>query len=75
MGFIKAAEAGNLEEFIRLYQFDNTRLAVKDGKGRTVAHQAAAKNKINILQYIREQNGGKLFNQSKFNELLLNLYN
>ena len=62
MGFIKAAEAGNLEEFIRLYQFDNTRLAVKDGKGRTVAHQAAAKNKINILQYIREQNGGNFIN-------------
>lgn len=63
-GLIKAAEAGNLEEFIRLYQFDNTRLAVRDGKGRTVAHQAAAKNKINILQYIREQNGGNLINLS-----------
>lgn len=57
----KAAEAGNLEEFVRLYQFDNSRLAVKDGKGRTVAHQAAAKNKINILQYIREQSGGSIF--------------
>lgn len=57
--FLKAAEAGNLEEFVRLYQFDNTRLAVKDGKGRTVAHQAAVKNKINILQYIKEENGGR----------------
>lgn len=54
----QAAEAGNLDEFIRLYQFDNTRLSVKDGKGRTVAHQAAARNKINILQYILEQDGG-----------------
>ena len=56
---MQAAEAGNLEEFIRLYQFDNARLIVKDGKGRTVAHQAAARNKINILQFIRDQNGGK----------------
>lgn len=54
----KAAEAGNLDEFIRLYQFDNTRLTVKDGKGRTVSHQAAAKNKLNILQFVRDQNGG-----------------
>lgn len=40
----KAAEAGNLEEFVRLYQFDNTRLSVKDGKGRTVAHQVGKKS-------------------------------
>ena len=55
----KAAEAGNLDEFIRLYQFDNSRLSVKDGKGRTVAHQAAAKNKKNILEFIFQNNGGK----------------
>lgn len=54
----QAAEAGNLDEFIRLYQFDNNRLTVQDGKGRTVAHQAAARNKTNILQFILEQNGG-----------------
>lgn len=54
----QAAEAGNLDEFKRLYQFDNNRLTVKDGKGRTVAHQAAARNKTNILQFILEQNGG-----------------
>ncbi|CRK86167.1 CLUMA_CG000050, isoform A [Clunio marinus] len=54
---IRAAEAGNLDEFIRLYQFDNSRLSVKDGKGRTVGHQAAARNKVNILEYIFDQNG------------------
>lgn len=54
----KAAEAGNLDEFVRLYQFDNTRLSVQDGKGRTVAHQASARNKINILLFIHEQGGG-----------------
>jgi transient receptor potential cation channel subfamily A member 1 len=42
---------------VRLHQFDNSRLFVKDGKGRTVAHQAAARNRINILQYIHEMNG------------------
>lgn len=47
-----------MDEFKRLYQFDNNRLIVKDGKGRTVAHQAAARNKTNILQFILEQNGG-----------------
>lgn len=56
---IKAAEAGNLDEFVRLYQFDNSRLIVKDGKGRTVVHQAAARNKVNILEFICEQNGGE----------------
>lgn len=40
---------------MRLYQFDNTRLSVKDGKGRTVAHQAAARNRTVILQYIYDQ--------------------
>jgi hypothetical protein len=53
-----------LDEFIRLYQFDNQRLFVKDGKGRTVASAAAAKNKTNILHYIREQNGGNLVSGS-----------
>jgi transient receptor potential cation channel subfamily A protein 1 len=46
-----------LDEFIRLYQFDNTRLSIKDARGRSVAHQAAAKNRKNILQYIHEVNG------------------
>lgn len=55
----QAAESGNLEEFIRLYQGDNSRLTIQDGKGRTPAHQAAARNRVNILQYIREQQGSK----------------
>ena len=54
---MQAAEAGNLEEFMRLYQGDNTRLTVKDVRGRTTAHQAAVKNRVNILQFIREQQG------------------
>lgn len=60
----QAAEAGNLDEFIRLFQFDNSRLSVQDGKGRTVAHQAAARNKLNILQFIREQGAGKFLKVS-----------
>lgn len=46
---------------MRLFQFDNTRLRVRDGKGRTIAHQAAAKNRVNILQFVLEQRVGKLF--------------
>uniref|UniRef100_A0A8W7MUE8 Ion transport domain-containing protein n=1 Tax=Anopheles arabiensis TaxID=7173 RepID=A0A8W7MUE8_ANOAR len=54
---LQAAEAGNLEEFIRLYEGDNNRLSVKDSKGRTAAHQAAARNRVNILTFIHGQGG------------------
>ncbi|XP_052892549.1 transient receptor potential cation channel subfamily A member 1 [Anopheles moucheti] len=54
---LRAAEAGNLEEFIRLYEGDNNRLSVKDSKGRTAAHQAAARNRVNILTFIHGQGG------------------
>lgn len=54
---LQAAEAGNLDDFARLFQGDNTRLSVRDGKGRTAAHQAAARNRVNILQFIRDQQG------------------
>ena len=56
---LQAAEAGNLDDFKRLYMADTTRLSLQDGKGRTAAHQAAARNRVNILRYIRDQNGGK----------------
>lgn len=42
---------------MRLYQGDNTRLIVQDARGRTAAHQAAARNRVNILQFIHEQQG------------------
>ncbi|XP_053675930.1 transient receptor potential cation channel subfamily A member 1 [Anopheles nili] len=54
---LRAAEAGNLEEFMRLYEGDNNRLSVKDSKGRTAAHQAAARNRVNILSFIYGQGG------------------
>lgn len=54
----QAAESGNLDDFARLFQGDNTRLSIRDGKGRTAAHQAAARNRVNILQFIRDQQGG-----------------
>lgn len=57
--FLQAAEAGNLDEFIRLYQGDNTRLSVKDVRGRTATHQASARNRVNILQFIHSQQGGE----------------
>lgn len=55
---LQAAEAGNLDDFVRLYQGNNSRLAVQDAKGRTSAHQAAVRNRVNILQFIKEQHGG-----------------
>ncbi|XP_050093578.1 transient receptor potential cation channel subfamily A member 1 isoform X1 [Anopheles aquasalis] len=54
---LRAAESGNLDEFIRLYEADNNRLAVKDSKGRTAAHQAAARNRVNILAFVHQQGG------------------
>ncbi|XP_026848766.1 transient receptor potential cation channel subfamily A member 1 isoform X4 [Drosophila persimilis] len=54
---LRAAESGNLDDFKRLFMADNTRISLKDGKGRTAAHQATARNRVNILRYIRDQNG------------------
>ncbi|EDS35492.1 conserved hypothetical protein [Culex quinquefasciatus] len=54
---LEAAESGNLEEFVRLYEGDNGRLAIKDSRGRTATHQAAARNRVNILNYIYTQRG------------------
>ncbi|XP_062137254.1 transient receptor potential cation channel subfamily A member 1 isoform X5 [Drosophila sulfurigaster albostrigata] len=55
--FMQAAESGNLDDFKRLYIADTTRITLKDGKGRTAAHQAAARNRVNILRYICDQRG------------------
>ncbi|XP_058828008.1 transient receptor potential cation channel subfamily A member 1-like [Topomyia yanbarensis] len=55
--YYEAAESGNLDEFIGLYEGDNERLTVKDSKGRTAAHQAAATNRINILSFIHDHGG------------------
>ncbi|XP_044756772.1 transient receptor potential cation channel subfamily A member 1 isoform X2 [Coccinella septempunctata] len=54
---LKAAESGNLEIFQRLYFAEPTRLSIKDSRGRTVAHQAAYGNRVNILQFIHSQRG------------------
>lgn len=51
------AEFGNMDEFKRLYEADNERLALKDHRGRTVMHQAALKNRINILEFIQAHGG------------------
>ncbi|XP_048509555.1 transient receptor potential cation channel subfamily A member 1 isoform X2 [Athalia rosae] len=56
---LRAAESGNLEEFTRLYQADPARLNIRDGRGRAAVHQAAARNKVNILQFIYA-NGGEM---------------
>ncbi|KAE9527713.1 hypothetical protein AGLY_012786 [Aphis glycines] len=54
---IKAAESGNLDDFNRLFIAEPARLDVRDSKGRAAVHQAAARNKLNILQFIRNHGG------------------
>lgn len=54
----QAAESGNIKEFERLYVSDPSRLRIQDPKGRTATHQAAAKNRVNILQLIAHYGGG-----------------
>jgi hypothetical protein len=47
-----------VEDFGRLYLAEPGRLGVRDSRGRAAAHQAAAKNKLNILQFIAAHGGG-----------------
>ncbi|XP_075991157.1 transient receptor potential cation channel A1 isoform X2 [Anticarsia gemmatalis] len=54
---LQAAESGNVEDFMRLYLSEPSRLAVRDGRGRTAAHQAAARNNTNILHFINNYGG------------------
>ncbi|XP_066151154.1 transient receptor potential cation channel subfamily A member 1 isoform X2 [Euwallacea fornicatus] len=54
---LRAAESGNLDMFQKLYVQDPSRLSIRDPRGRTVAHQAAVRNKINILSFITQQGG------------------
>lgn len=56
---LQAAESGNLDDFNRLFIAEPARLEVRDSKGRAAVHQAAARNKLNILQFIRNHGGGK----------------
>ncbi|CAH2103609.1 unnamed protein product [Euphydryas editha] len=53
----KAAESGNAEDFKRLYLTEPSRLSLRDTRGRTAAHQAAARNNTNILQIIVHYGG------------------
>lgn len=59
--YSQAAESGNLETFKRLYFAEPTRLAIQDIRGRTATHQAAARNRKNILEFIVAQGGGKYY--------------
>ncbi|XP_069689310.1 transient receptor potential cation channel subfamily A member 1 [Periplaneta americana] len=54
---LRAAESGNVEDFGRLYLAEPARLGVRDSRGRAAAHQAAARNKLNILQFIAAHGG------------------
>ncbi|XP_050517339.1 transient receptor potential cation channel subfamily A member 1 isoform X1 [Diabrotica virgifera virgifera] len=54
---LRAAESGNLEIFQRLYYAEPSRLVIQDSRGRTPAHQAASRNRVNILQFILDQGG------------------
>ncbi|XP_026747288.1 transient receptor potential cation channel subfamily A member 1 isoform X3 [Trichoplusia ni] len=54
---LRAAESGNVEDFMRLYLSEPSRLTVRDGRGRTAAHQAATRNNTNILHFINNYGG------------------
>ncbi|XP_071446354.1 transient receptor potential cation channel subfamily A member 1 [Hetaerina americana] len=54
---LRAAESGDVEEFGRLYFAEPTRLRVQDSRGRAAAHQAATRNKSQILQFIAAHGG------------------
>ncbi|XP_072930871.1 transient receptor potential cation channel subfamily A member 1-like [Epargyreus clarus] len=54
---LEAAESGNVEDFMRLYLNEPSRLEVRDARGRTAAHQAAARNNTNILHFINNYAG------------------
>jgi transient receptor potential cation channel subfamily A member 1 len=55
---VQAAESGNVEEFSRLYIEQPSRIDVRDSKGRSATHQAAARNKVSILQFIFNHHQG-----------------
>ena len=56
---LQFAASGNLKEFERLYKADTNRIRLKDNKGMNVAHHAAGKNRLNILDFIISHGGGK----------------
>jgi len=63
----QAAESGNLDDFNRLFVAEPARLEVRDSKGRAAVHQAAARNKLNILHFIRNHGGGIALKSLKYN--------
>jgi len=69
--YFQAAESGNLDDFNRLFIAEPARLDVRDSKGRAAVHQAAARNKLNILQFIRNHGGGKYYTNMKYLYILL----
>ena len=56
---LQVAARGNLEEFIKVYTADPSRLEVKDNKGQRPLHAAAAKGHTNIVDFIVEHHGGE----------------
>ncbi|KAI1295372.1 Transient receptor potential cation channel subfamily A member 1 [Halotydeus destructor] len=53
----KAAEAGDMDDFKRLYLADTTRLRYTDAKGRAAIHFAASKNHVRIIEFILDHGG------------------
>jgi len=59
-----------VEEFSRLFVEQPSRIDVRDSKGRSATHQAAARNKVGILQFIHNHNQGNSSNLGAFISLL-----
>lgn len=71
---LQAAESGNVEDFGRLYLAEPGRLGVRDSRGRAAAHQAAARNKLNILQFIAAHGGGMIHSAHKHGHIRNSMY-
>ncbi|XP_022093376.1 transient receptor potential cation channel subfamily A member 1-like [Acanthaster planci] len=53
---LRLAALGKYDEFVRMYHADPKRLAFRDKQGAGALHHAASRNRINIMEFILEQN-------------------
>ena len=57
---LQVAAKGNLQEFQRLYEADDSRLNIQDSRGSTPAHKGAENGQVNILDFIVNHGGGNI---------------
>ena len=70
--FIQAAARGQLDDFIKAYTADRTRLSDTDCNGHLPIHLAAYEGHEDIVEYIINENGGKKSIRNIFFDLFEN---